>query len=234
MKISLSILSALVLGLAACSAASSNATRPSGAKLSIGRSAPAEPRQIPDSIVKRAGPTDATALKTQMSYYDGATKRTIWLSPELVAEFQPTETGKSALLSASPSGEEVPVQQAAVRVWRVRSSTDSDTLTRTLNGGSAGRHFSPVFHDFGSSASPMRSLPGGVIVTFDPRWDRARIYDFAARQNLAVERELLPGQNVFLLSTAPGLDSLAAANRLHDSGEVLSATPNWWKEAGTR
>ena len=45
-------------------------------------------------------------------------------------------------------------------------------------------------------------------------------------------RDLPVAPNAFLVKSAPGIRSLELANELFESGEVVRATPNWWRELG--
>lgn len=80
----------------------------------------------------------------------------------------------------------------------------------------------------------MRALPGNVIVYLNPNWNSAAIYEWLAKRKLQTLKKLNIGKNVFVIQSAPGLDALNLANELQQSGEVVSASPDWWKEVSTR
>lgn len=84
---------------------------------------------------------------------------------------------------------------------------------------------SPVLRD--PNGEP-RALPGGVVV-------RLRDVDIAdprkalADAGLEPVRAIDPQQRTWLVASPAGLDSLALANRLHESGRFEAVTPNWWR-----
>jgi len=171
-------------------------------------------------------------LTQAMEYYDGATKRKLWVSEDLVAEFEPTDAGREAMMRADPSAREVEQPQKGVRLWRVGASGGAEAFARNESAGTM--RLSPVLHEGPSPAMPMRALPGGVVITFAKDWDRARIDEWLATRGLKVESEVGPAANMFLVSTAPGLESIRVANQLHESGELVDVAPNFWMQAATR
>lgn len=188
--------------------------------------APARPVRKPARL------ESAGELERAIAYYDGATRRTLYVSSEAVAEFAPSDASRDALLGARSGYAELEHAQPAVRVWRVGELQDADAFARGLTQD--GARFSPVLHEGPSSRMPMLALPGGVIATFDAAWSRAAVDAWLAGQGLAAERELVAGSGMFLVPTEPGLESVDVANRLHETGELISCTPNWWRQATLR
>jgi hypothetical protein len=80
----------------------------------------------------------------------------------------------------------------------------------------------------------MRALPGNIIVYLNPAWDDAAVKAWASKQQLEIIKKLEIGPNIYLIKTAPGLESLNTANALYKSGEVVAAFPDWWKQVTTR
>jgi hypothetical protein len=105
-----------------------------------------------------------------------------------------------------------------------------DRLMKELGstGGKGG--FSPVLHDSPSPNSPIRLLPGNVIVELDPTWSQEKVRDWEARHQVEVLTRLPIGANMVVVKTAPGLAALELANKLYHSGEVRAAFPDWWTE----
>ena len=77
------------------------------------------------------------------------------------------------------------------------------------------------------------TLPGGVIVKFDASWDVTRIQSWMHERGHVQYRSII-GKQVWLISTAPGLVSLNLANDIHESGDVVYASPNWARPRFTR
>ena len=167
-------------------------------------------------------------------YYDGQVKRSVWANPELIVEFRPTPERKNALLSTGYVASDEAVEGAGVRVWRLSPGAEPDFVARSSNQSLDAEAFSPVFHDGNAPGAPKRALPGGVIVTLDEQWSDEQVESFLAVNGLGVRRRLDIGRHVLVLDSAAGMASLELANRLHESGEVVSATPDWWREAATR
>lgn len=197
---------------------------------SAGRSA-----QNPDSEARPVGDKNnraAADLAERVEYYDGADKRSLWLSSDLVAELAPSEPGRAAVLARDAQAVERPQSSRGVRVWRVRAQDGVDALARTLTREQM--KFAPVVHESASSAAPMLALPGGAVATFPAGWERARIDTWLAARGLRVESTVVAEANMHLVATPPGLESVRIANELYESGELVACTPNLWREARTR
>jgi hypothetical protein len=72
-------------------------------------------------------------------------------------------------------------------------------------------------------------------VTFPPAWDRARIDAWLATRSLHVQGDAVVAEaNMFLVATAPGLESLKIAKELRETGELADVAPNLWRQNATR
>jgi hypothetical protein len=160
-----------------------------------------------------------------LHYYDGGQPRAIQLQPGLVAEFT-RASDRRTVLAAHPAA--VALQGAgdpSVRIYRVPATS---TAQAAVPAGS------PVYREGRSPAGRLMALPGGVLLKFKPDWTRARIDAWLAQRGYTVESRLGIDGNWFKVATAAGQASLQAANDLFESGELLSASPNWWKQTRTR
>ncbi len=81
---------------------------------------------------------------------------------------------------------------------------------------------------------PADGIPGGVLVKLNPEWTDTQARAWAASKGLPISQRLNITGNWYLLASTPGNAALELANQLHASGEVLSATPNWWKKTKPR
>jgi hypothetical protein len=175
----------------------------------------------------------AGTLKESVEYYDGTTPRKLWLSEELIAEFEPSDAGRDGILRADPAAREVEQPQASVRIWRLAGAQRGEVFAKSV-GGSALR-LSPVLHDGPSPGLPMHALPGGVVVTFPPGWDRAHIDTWLTARSLHVQGDAVVAEaNMFLVATAPGLEALKIASELRETGELADVAPNLWRQNATR
>lgn len=170
---------------------------------------------------------DGKAPAAARSYfYDGGKRLLINPEPGLVAEFGGPDT-QSAVKKAAPGAEEL---QAGVGGPRLFKAPASSFKPRTATGTAT----SPVFRLGTTPGGRLMALPGGMVVTFKPEWSDSQVREWAARKGHEVQQRLEISGNWYVLRTDPGLASLDAANALHESGAVVSASPNWWKETVTR
>ncbi|MEW6776316.1 MAG: hypothetical protein AB1405_08485 [Bdellovibrionota bacterium] len=189
-----------------------------------------------------AGPKGAGSRaaggKSGKSYYwyDGVKKRPISTDPELLAEFgqfekgaSPADGGAVAIQTVSPKAEVESVPAKGVRLWKLPPESDGESVAPAASSKEPAGRFSPVFRD--GRGGRMRALPGGIVVQLDSKLSDKEAREWARAKGLAVRKKLsLPG-NYYVLDTKPGLEALEKANALYESGEVLSASPDWWQEA---
>lgn len=171
------------------------------------------------------GPAAAAASER---YYDGAQARAVTPQADLRALF--SQGGKAHAVQAQAVGA-TPVAGAGdslVGIYRLPRVSARSTVAPAAAGGS------PVYREGDSPAGRLMALPGGVMVKFKPEWSRQRIDAWLAGRGLTVVRQLAMAGNWFLVDTPAGEASLRTANALYETGEVLAASPNWWKQTVTR
>ncbi|MDH2917848.1 MAG: hypothetical protein PXX73_01445 [Sideroxydans sp.] len=183
-----------------------------------------------------AGPAAATGkavapLSQSYTWYDGNRAQTVWLNPQLLAEFNPTPQSATQVRAAGLTTGSVKEVRGGVRLWQVSNST---TAARALTSAQPNSRFAPVLHSAPNASAAMKSLPGNVVVIFNPAWDGAAVQAWLTRNNLQMVEKVGSGSNVYLIKSPPGLASLDLANAIYKAGEVLSASPNWWTEVHTR
>ena len=184
------------------------------------------------SLAVAGGSKAKPAADKTYHWYDGQRKRTIELDPELIAEF----TGsRSAAKSVAPmSGLEAADEaQGGVRFWRVgEGAGESPVSASTKAARASNRKFSPVFRNRGGRGK--RALPGGIIVTFASSMSDEACEAWIAGKGLVIQSKLTKGRQIYVIETPAGMESLELANTLHESGEVESASPNWWSAVETK
>ncbi len=184
----------------------------------------------------RPAATGRAAPQLSQSYvwYDGNRQQTVWLNPQVVAEFNPSPQGATAARSADANAKMLPVKrsQGGVRLWQMNNT--GDVAVRGLVASHPTGKYSPVFHDAPTSSGAMRALPGNIIVYLNPTWDATTVSNWIKTHKLEVVKKLEIGPNIYVIKTAPGLDALTTANALYLSGEVAAAFPDWWQEVTTR
>lgn len=132
-------------------------------------------------------------------WYDGEIKRPLWIDGARVADFSGQERTKSAVVKAMPA-------------------------TKSVNDGT-----SPLFRDSNDDNARTRALPGGVIVRLHQVLPDEQARSFLQQRGLKAVREIGSQTGLWLVESAPGLASLQLANQLHERGEFVSASPNWWQ-----
>lgn len=166
-------------------------------------------------------------------WYDGEREQQVWLSDNEVIEFRgaPSAQSGKALKSLVPQARLEKVIGIA-NIWVIE--TTAELTLKALSAKSKTSDYSPVFRRSPSRSSPRMALPGNIIVTFKPEWSLEQIEAWAQQRQLQIQQPLPVGVNMFVIKTEPGIASLELANELYLSGEVLAATPNWWREVFTR
>lgn len=154
-----------------------------------------------------------------MHYYDNGNQRSIQLQPSLVAEF-------AGSTSAQTRSTENTIIKPFVSIHKNTSPT------RRTAGSTANQ--SPVFREGDSPAGRLMALPGGVIVNFKPDWTDEQVRLWTKTHDYLIKQKLNILGNWYIIDTPPGLVSLQAANDIQETGEVVSASPNWWKETANR
>lgn len=168
-----------------------------------------------------------------LRYHDGEQWRDISLQPDLVADFS-RGSARGAVARANPGAQALPgAGDSLVQIYRLPAVSTRQAVSAAARA-EAQAHASPVYRQGRSPAGRLMALPGGVMVKFPADWTRERIDAFLAAQGLAVQRPLAIGPGWVLVGTAPGDAALQAAQRLHATGEVLAATPNWWMQTAAR
>ena len=123
-----------------------------------------------------------------------------------------------------------------MRMWKLSngSATASSAAIQSLQTNQPAGKYSPVFHDGSGSSTSMRALPGNIIVYLNPSWNATEVNTWLKARKLEVVKKLEIGQNIYLIKTGPGLESLDTANNLYKSGEVKAAFPDWWQEVAAQ
>ncbi len=155
-------------------------------------------------------PAGVQAAPTQHYWYDGTTRRPLYLDDSQRAEFGDGTATKSAVLKSGG----VPAKAAG-------SGPQAKDTTTGL------QRVSPVFRDQPGGAE--RALPGGIIVTLRQAMPADQARTLLEAQGLQPVRPIGDGSTMWLVAADPGLPSLELANRLHESGVFQSAAPNWWQ-----
>ncbi len=167
--------------------------------------------------------------KSHYFWYDGNEKRSVWVNPKLVAEFDP-KPETSTQLKLLNAVEDVATQSSSyVRFLALDSEELKGTVVENFKR-EANRQISPVLHDSASTSGTKKALPGNVLVQMKPEWSQQQIDTWFKQHHLIVIKPLSFAPNAFLIQTETGFESLNTANRIYETGDVILASPNWWQE----
>lgn len=157
-----------------------------------------------------------TALAETIQYRDGASTRSATLQADMMAEF-------------------APLPAAGAR--NASGNTPFVTLHKILpNQRTAplGAHQSPVFREGSSPAGRLMALPGGVIVNFSADWSDADVSAWISGHGYHTRQRLPITGQWYVIDTPAGRAALQTAQAIQSTGEVVSATPNWWMQTVAR
>jgi len=187
---------------------------------------------------KTSTATPSNGLQSYV-WYDGQKKRTVWLNPNLAADFQ-GDSVQSNLLTKNYPGASVLRSHRSVRIWQLPAQLSSQPLSGSTppNNGKSSKPippgYSPVFHDKPTEAGRIRALPGNIIVYLNPAWNSEKITHWIENRGLEITKKIEIRPNAFILKTDSGIQALQLANALFESGDVVAAFPDWWLESVTR
>ncbi len=156
---------------------------------------------------------------TSHYWYDGATRRALWLDGSTIADFGSGHGRRDQVLKRAPGTQ---VKQLSTR--RADGASDQSGTV----AGSTGSKLSPLFRDAATGDGTERALPGGVIVGLPQAMDEPAARAWLASQGLTPVRPI-GGTGLWLIDAPAGVASLDLANRLFESGKFSRATPDWWR-----
>lgn len=177
------------------------------------------------------GSSQGSAPLTQsVRYYDGQRWRQVWIDEREVAEF--IRQGQEEVSRAvAPAAATLLMDGGGVRIWQFDvDGRGAVAISRSL---APAKRYSPVFH-LSAAGGARLALSGNIVVRFKPEWSEVQVQSWLAAQNLE-QIKLVSGQPVtLLLRVGDGLEALERANAIQESGEVLFAMPEWWREVRKR
>jgi len=142
------------------------------------------------------------AQAQQRYWYDGGERRLLWAESGLRADF-----------NAAPGTKQSVIQP----------------VIGDKPAAPAGTTDTPVYRDQADAGGRVRALPGGVLLGLRPGTSATARDALLARHGLRLVRPIGDRGDLLLVASPPGDASLDLANRLHESGDFASASPNWWQ-----
>ena len=172
---------------------------------------PAFAADPPNSLPPKPGPAISGKAAGRLAghgdathyWYEDGKRRALRVDPAWIADF------------AAPAA-----PQPGRRPSPLKRSIGGEKALESLPGTA-----SPVFRDDNGA---QRALAGGVIVHLRAA-DRADARERLAAAGLQPVRPVDPDGRAWLVASPAGMPALELANRLHESGQFESATPNWWR-----
>ena len=149
--------------------------------------------------------TDGGTEQTEYTWEDGDRTLTVILQSDLVID---EDTTKKDTLANAPGG-------------AIVKSADVDSKTRDQG--------LPVFK---SQSGALMTLPGGVLLVLDQKWDEMEVNAFFVANSITKDKleALSYVDNGYFIETDPGFPSLNLANTLAEREGVILSSPNWWTE----
>ncbi len=160
----------------------------------------------------KAASTSVQAGSTALYWYDGKRKRALVTEADTIADFGTADKRK-----AQPELRSTPALGSKAAQTEQAEGT------------------SPLFVD-AASGRIAGALPGGVLVHMPRAIDieaaaaLAQQFDTQVQGPVGAPSDATNSQyELWLFNADAGMASLELANRLHESGAVQAAAPNWWK-----
>jgi hypothetical protein len=183
---------------------------------------------LPASSLAGKG-TAAASLPQAYVWYDGDTRKTVWLDPAYVADFSKREEkSESAPVRALSDKQKSPINALGATLYVMGSRNPGPTAVKSLSISDPAGSYSPVFRDGPRAAGSVKALPGDIVVQFRADWSEKQIEEWTKDKALPIVRKLSFSPNTYLLKHRPGLDCLLKANEIRSGGEVLQSYPDWW------
>lgn len=179
------------------------------ALLATGTPAGAQNVAPPHRPVVAKSPAPGAQSPADAYWYDGTTRRELRIERARVADFADARGG-------APRGRPV-----------LRAPAPDDT-TRP------GAKLSPVFTAAGGPRTAPRALPGGIVVTLHAPGTAEQANQALAPFGLRVARPVDASGLRWVVPTEAGVAALEKANRLHESGAVAAAAPDWWVDVAKK
>ncbi len=152
-------------------------------------------------VVTKASGVAGVQAASEHYWYDGAERKLIEMDANRIVRFE--ADGKGSIVPRALS------QEKSTKV----AANESE---------------SPLFVDNGR----RRALPGGLLVSLKQVRDEQDARDQLKARGLVpvrlIQGDLLPRN--WIVASPIGTESLAMANRLHESGYFALVSPNWWTE----
>lgn len=174
-------------------------------------------------------------------WYDGDRVQRIWMAPDEVAV-----TFDTRAMPQTPAAAERSVrllepsavlqkQTGPVSYFKLDDGHTPQEHALALRRNPDVRHVSPVFYTNTDRTPDTRmALTGQIIVGFRAPLSQPDLQRFAREHDVSLFKSLDISPTTYVFNTPPGTDSLELANRIHLSGQVAFAYPNWIKSVVAR
>jgi hypothetical protein len=172
---------------------------------------------------------------SQLYYYEGNQRIELKIQEGVLAEFGANPTAaarpeKSTIKNVDKNAS-LMKNKGSINLWKTTASGGSVGISKSLNNDGEGK-YSPVFQ--GPQGTNL-ALPGNIIVELDPSMTDRQAEAFFGSKGLRIYKKLvLVGRNFYEVETPAGSASLNLANSLYGQQNVISSSPNWWREVSAK
>ncbi len=173
-------------------------------------------------------------------WYDGATRRTIWMAADRLAvvfdaaSIPKTHAEAEQRIGRLSPGAALDSQDGVLAVFRLAGPGNPEAPARALRSEKGIRHASPAFYQGSRGATNPLVLSGEIIVGFKTAMSPDDLARFARKYGLVLLQPLGVIPNTFVFDARASADSLALANAIFETGQVTLAQPNWIQSATRR
>ncbi len=171
----------------------------------------------------------SSSIYAQQTIYDGRTKLTI-LSDK-VAEFTSQRGVFTRTVSSMDGSAIITYSTPLMKVWKVKNIHIKRSLQYGVLPQKFKKNFSPILRD---GSGVIRALPGNVIIFMNQSWSKEKVYAWAKQEGLTIISQLSTSQNIYIVESPIGLQSLYLAIKLREKTGVIKAIPNWWRKGFRR
>ncbi len=171
----------------------------------------------------------ASSLSSNLvTYYDGKEARQAYVLNDYIVEIG---TGASSVKSLDKSAQ-TKLDKGNIKLHKVSDANLKSELSKgNVPKSSSNSLFVPALSTTGDESGLIVPI-GGVIVEFAKGTDEASAKAWAAKHKLNLVKKVVG--SFYLVDSPAGIAAIELANSLREKEGVISAIPNFWKNAQTK
>ncbi len=203
---------------------------------------------IPSLAQAQVGSKGEPPQGTKREWYNGDREEWVWVVGDEIAVLHDMQTTKAlsapnraqainGAVTAVIPGAKVAQANEAVTFYTLPRVQTAETMLearRRLHEQSAIKYTSPVGYPGARSAESRMALTGEIIVHFKTSPSNSELGAFADKHGIHLLQGYSFSTEIFLFDARGADDCLALANKIHLSGAVRYAYPNWLRSYAAR